>query len=281
MMLSIIKDNSFPKQLIENLRKHYESNNRHEAEPVHVSDLVSSSCIRKQYYHRKFPDQNVLSDDSAYNFIRGESSEYIITKLANLGVAQVKIQSFGIVGRPDILKKDLMISPSSFLVVEVKDNSTLCRRLEPNNFIFKGYLSQLLYYLVLTDIENGILCIKYSTPEMIWHHRDGDGDHYIKPFDGKPPGIESWAVQLSLDDPLRQQLKDEMIKKRDQFLEALSRSKVDLLPRLTGLAKKLKCRSCPFIERCWVSDGETVEATRLAIELTVIDKISLTDNVYK
>jgi hypothetical protein len=281
MMLSIIKDNSFHKQLIENLRKHYESNNRHEAEPVHVSDLVSSSCIRKQYYHRKFPDQNVLSDDSVYNFIRGESSEYIITKLANLGIAQVKIQSFGIVGRPDILKKDLMISPSSFLVVELKDNATLCRRLEPDNFIFKGYLSQLLYYLVLTDIENGILCIKYSTPEMIWHHRDGDGDHYIKPFDGKPPGIESWAVQLSLDDPLRQQLKDEMIKKRDQFLEALSRSKVDLLPRLTGLAKKLKCRSCPFIERCWVSDGETVEATRLAIELTVIDKISLTDNVYK
>jgi hypothetical protein len=241
-MLSTTKDYSFPKELLENLRKHYESNNRHEGEPMHVSDLVSSSWIRKQYYHRKFPDQNVLSDDSVYNFVRGESSEYIITKLANLGVAQVKIQSFGIVGRPDILKKDLMISPDSFLIVELKDNATLCRRLGPEDTIFKGYLNQLLYYHVLTDIENGILCFKYSVPELIWHRRDGDGDHYIKPFDGKPPGIESWAVQLSLDSPLRQQLMDEMIKKRDLFLEALSRNKVDLLPRLTGLAKKLKCK---------------------------------------
>lgn len=272
-MLTITKDYSFPKQLIENLWMHYESHNRHEAEPVHVSDLVSSSCIRKQYYHRKFPDQNLLSDDSVYNFVRGESSEYIITKLANLGVAQVKIQSFGIVGRPDILKKALMISPGSFLVVELKDNATLCRRLERDDIIFKGYMNQLLYYLVLTGIENGILCIKYSIPELIWYQRDGDGDYYVKPFDGKPPGIESWAVQLSLDDPLRQQLKDEMIKKRDLFLEALFRSKVDLLPRLTGLAKKLKCKSCPFIERCWVSDGETMDAMRLATELTVIDRI--------
>ena len=85
---------------------------------MHVFDLVSSSCIRKQYYHRKFPDEDVLSDDSVCDFVSGESSENIITKLADLGVAQVKIQSLGIVGRPDILKKDHTVSPSSFLVVD-------------------------------------------------------------------------------------------------------------------------------------------------------------------
>jgi hypothetical protein len=280
-MYSIIKDYAFTKRLTENLRKHHESNKRLEAEPVHVSDIVSSSCIRKQYYHRKFPDKNTLSDDSAYNFVRGESSEYIITKLANLGVAQVKIQSFGIVGRPDILNKDPTVSPSSFLIVEIKDSATLAKRLGPDDFVFKGYLNQLLYYLVLTEIENGILCIKYFTPELIWYHRDGEGDHYIKPFDGKAPGIESWAVLLSLDDPLRQELKDEMVRKRDLFLQALSANKVELLPRLTGLSKKLKCRSCPFIKRCWVSDGETAEAKQLATETTIIDKISLTNNAYE
>jgi hypothetical protein len=72
-----------------------------------------------------------------------------------------------------------------------------------------------------------------------------------------------------------------MLKKRDLFLEALSRNKVDLLPRLTGLAKKLKCKSCLFKERCWVSDGETMEAMRLTTELTAIDRISLTNNVYE
>jgi hypothetical protein len=275
-MFSLTKDYSFSKLLTENLRKHYESNNRHEAEPVHVSDLVSSSCLRKQYFHRKFPDQEVLSGDSVYNFVRGESSEIIITKLANLGVAQVKIQSFGIVGRPDILKKDLTIAPSSFLSC-----GTLSKRLELDDFIFKGYLNQLLYYLVLTDIENGILCIKYSAPELIWYQRNGKRDYYVRPFNAKSPGFESLAVLLSLDDPLRQELKDEMIKKRDLFLDALSADKVESLPGLAGLAKKLKCKSCPFIEWCWISDGETAEAMQLAIELTVIDKVTLTNSSYE
>lgn len=82
-MFSITKDYTFTKQLTENLRKHYESNKRIEGEPVHISDLVSSSCIRKQYYHRKFPALNVISEDSVYNSVRGESSEYIITRHAN------------------------------------------------------------------------------------------------------------------------------------------------------------------------------------------------------
>lgn len=280
-MFSITKDNAFTKRLTENLRKHYEFNKRYEAEPVHVSDLVSTSCMRKQYYYRKCPDKNTISDDSVYNFVRGESSEYVITKLADLGVAQVKIQSFGIVGHPDILKKDLAMSPSSFLVVELKDNATLARRLEPDDFVFKGYLNQLLYYLVLAEIENGILCIKYSTSELIWYQRNGAGDHYIKFFNSKAPGFESWAVLLSIDDPLRKELKDEMIKKRDLFLEALSAKKVELIPRLTGKAKKLKCKSCPFIERCWVFDGETTEARQLATELAVVDKISLTNNGHE
>ena len=70
-----------------------------------------------------------------------------------------------------------------------------------------------------------------------------------------------------------------MIKKRDLFLDALTTSRVESLPRLTGLAKKLKCKSCPFIERCWNSDGETTEAMQLATELTVIDKVSLFFNL--
>lgn len=67
----------------------------------------------------------------------------------------------------------------------------------------------------------------------------------------------------------------------DLFLQALSANKVELLPRLTGLSKKLKCRSCPFIKRCWVSDGETAEAMQQSTETTVADKIALTNNAYE
>lgn len=271
-MFSITRDYAFTKLLADNLRKRYEKNKRAENDAVHVSDIISSSCIRKQYYTRKTGTE-ILSDDTVYSFVRGESSERIITELADLGVSQVKIEDHGIIGRPDILRKNANISPDSFLVVELKDNAIIGRRLEPSDFSFKGYLHQLLYYLVLTDIENGILCIKYSIPELVWYKRDREGDHYVKSFNAKSPGIDSWAVFLSMDDQLRQEIKQEMLARRDLFLEALATDTVEILPRLTGLAKKFKCRRCNFIEKCWGEDNETSAAIQMATEPNVIDKI--------
>jgi len=102
-MFSITKDYSFPKLLADNLRKRYEQNRRTKDEPIHVSDLISSGCLRKHYYERKFSSQNTISEDTVFRFIRGESSERVITDLANIGTAQVKIESNGIIARPDIL----------------------------------------------------------------------------------------------------------------------------------------------------------------------------------
>ena len=226
-------------------------------------------------------NRNTISEDTVFRFIRGESSERVITDLAKIGAAQVKIESDGIIARPDILKINPNTSPDSFLVVGLKDNATLGKRLEPSDPIFKGYLHQLLYYLVLTGIENGILCIKYSVSELIWYQRDGEGDHYLKPFGGKGPGIESWAILLSSDDPLRQEIRDEIIKRRDLFLEALSNNKVDLLPRLTGLDKKIKCKWCPFMERCWGLESETPEAMQLETESNITDRISNAYQMYE
>jgi hypothetical protein len=117
------------------------------------------------------------------------------------------------------------------------------------------------------------LCIKYSIPELIWYQRNVEGDHYLKSNNGKGPEIESWSIFLSLDDPLRQEIKDEMIKRRDIFLEALLTNRVELLPRLMGLDKKIKCKWCPFMEKCWGLDEETPEAMQLATELNIIDRI--------
>lgn len=225
------------------------------------------------YHFQQAYDQNPISNESVYRFVRGESSEYVITKLANIGISQVKIMNNGIIARPDILQNNEAISPDNFLVVELKDNATLGKRLEPSDSIFKGYLHQLLYYLVLADVPNGILCIKYSVPELIWYERDNDGDHYLKPLNGKKPGIESWLVHLSLDDPLRKEIKEEMIRRRNSFLEALIDNRVEVLPRLTGAEKRIKCKWCSFGERCWNSDGETVGAMKLALQSNTFVKI--------
>jgi hypothetical protein len=60
-----------------------------------------------------------------YAFIRGESSEHVITGLANIGVSQVKVETDGIIARPDIMGKGPNIAPSDFLVVKQKDNASL------------------------------------------------------------------------------------------------------------------------------------------------------------
>jgi hypothetical protein len=266
-MSSITKDYWFTKHLADNLKKRYESKIRADDEPIHVSDLAPTaySCFRKSYYDRKFPQENRISNESVHAFIRGESSEYVITELAKIGAAQVTIKSDGIVARPDILKNGPDIIPSDFLVIELKDNATLGKRLEPNDPTFKGYLNQLLYYLVLTDIESGILCIKYSVPELIWYERNNDGDHYIKPLNGKGPGLESWSVVLSINDPLREEIKQEMFSRRDIFLEALTTNNVSILPRLIGLEKRIKCKRCAFFEKCWVTDEEMIEAKHMFV----------------
>jgi hypothetical protein len=44
-----------------------------------------------------------LSNESVHHFVRGESSEFIITQLADLGVAQADIEMDGILAHPDIM----------------------------------------------------------------------------------------------------------------------------------------------------------------------------------
>jgi hypothetical protein len=59
-------------------------------------------------------------------------------------------------------------------IIEVKDTNT-GRRLIPEDIQFKGYLMQVLYYMVVADKEEAILVINYSSKELIWHHKDNDG----------------------------------------------------------------------------------------------------------
>src|SRR5690349_15962370 len=78
--------------------------------------------------------------------------------------------------------------------------------------------------------------------------------------------MECFQIILSLDDPMRLQLKQQMILRKDLFMKALTTKNVKILPRLIGKDKTIKCKQCQFKTRCWEEDGETVEAMKLAIE---------------
>ena len=261
MTVIIRRDDKFNNLLKLNLRSRYDQKRRSEDE-VHVSDIIPSSCIRKQYYSRKFPEIDTLSDESIYHFIRGESSEFVITQLANMGVSQANLEFDGILAHPDIMSDES--------VVELKDTLNF-NRLNITDEKFKSYLRQLLYYLVITGVERGVLSIRYNMKELRWIKSDSKGDYFFQPHDAKGPFTESWSVCLPKDDIVRELLKNEMVRRKNLFRNALEHSDVSILPRLSQAKRYSKCPKCNFYNRCMNEDDETPEAQDIANELDIMD----------
>jgi CRISPR/Cas system-associated exonuclease Cas4 (RecB family) len=259
--IQLQRSEEFTDLLQKNLLAKHERNRRLD-NTVHVSDILPTTCLRKSYYGRKFPESNPLTKEQVHHWVRGESSEHIITQLAGLGVSQSEIQMDGIVGHADIA--------NSKIVIELKDTASF-ERFDFNSYIFRSYLRQLLYYLVMANVENGVLCIRYNVKELRWVKRDADGDHYLRPKGAKDVGIESWEVYLAQDDVVRGLLKNEAVRRKNLFLRALEDDDVSILPRLTGENKRIKCFHCPYQEKCFNQDAETAEAQELGQEVDLLD----------
>lgn len=269
MPIIIRRSPEFTRLLLKNLMSKHEQKRRQD-NTVHVSDIIPTTCIRKQYYSRKFPDMDPLSDQSVHHFVRGESSEFVITQLAGLGVAQADIEMEGIVAHPDIM------SLEECVVIELKDTVS-GRRLDFYDNTFRAYLRQLLYYMVMTNIEKGIISIRYNVRELRWIRSDSEGDYFFRPFNAKDVGIESWEAFLASDDIVRQLLKNEMVRRKNLFLKALNENNVSILPRLIDDAKRSKCPRCPFYDKCINQDPESDEAKEIAKEIDLIDISGVVD----
>lgn len=263
MVIIIQKNPEFTNLLQKNLMSRHEEKRRRDNR-VHVSDIIPTTCIRKQYYSRKFPDMDPLSNESIHHFVRGESSEFVITQLSDLGVAQADIEMDGILAHPDIM------SDEKDVIVELKDTVN-GRRLDFYDSTFRSYLRQLLYYMVMTGIEKGIISIRYNIKELRWIKSDSEGDYFFRPFNAKDVGIESWEVLLPSHDIARQILKNEMVRRKNLFLKALEEKDVSILPRLIDDAKRGKCPYCPFYDKCINQDSETNEAKEMAKEIDLLD----------
>ena len=269
MSIIIRKSQAFTDLLQKNLKARYAGRRRLDG-TVHVSDIIPTTCLRKQYYSRKFPESDFLSNESVHHFVRGESSEFVITQLANMGVAQADVEMDGIVAHPDIM------SDNKDAIVELKDTVN-GKRLDFYDDTFRSYLRQLLYYLVMTSVERGIISITYNTKELKWIKSDLQGDYFFRPFHAKDVGIESWEVFLPREDIAREILKNEMVRRKNLFLKALEENNVSMLPRLINEAKRSKCPYCQFYDKCINQDSETDEAKKMANEMDLLDIKSVVD----
>lgn len=267
-MTIIIRNNPEFTNLLQNsLKSKYEQNKR-SLDEVHVSDILPSTCIRKQYYSRKYPELDPITEESVHHFIRGESSEFIITNLANIGVAQMELEMDGLLARPDIMGKDI--------IIELKDTLSN-KRFDITDFRFKSYLRQLLYYLIITGIENGIISIRYSNREMRWLKSDENGEYFYRPYNNKMPRLESWIVTLPKDDISRELLKNEMMRRKNLFLNALKENDVSRLPRLDLNLRNRICLHCKYYNKCMNEDKETEEAKEMAKEIDLLDISGMVD----
>jgi len=260
-VIVIRKDEVFNKTLMNKLRKEYEGSKRKDS-VTHVSDILPPpTCIRRAWYGRQFPDENEITIDSVNHFLRGQASEYAITKLNAAGVAQLDV-TFGetVKGHPDIAGKDV--------IYELKDTTSL-NRLDFNDHQFRSYLRQLLYYMVMTNKDRGIISIKYNAPELKFQRRTAEGELYLKPW-GSRMGVQAWDVYLALDDPIRDQIKEEILQREKLFQEGLKTKKVDNLPRLPTEFVKSKCTYCSYKKRC-DKDPESQSAKELRESTDLLD----------
>ena len=267
MPIVIRPDSEFTNILKTNLRSRYDyrKKDRIGLAPIHVSDILPSSCIRKQYYSRVYPDEDPITDESINHFVRGESSEFAITHLAKIGVAQAELQMDDIVAHPDIMDN----TDGRMVIIELKD-TVAGKRLDINDYTFRSYLRQLLYYLIMTGIENGIISIRYNIKELRLIKRDDNGEYYFRPKDARPPGIESWSVNLPKDDITREILRNEMVLRKNRLVSALENRDVTILPRVTEPLKSTKCPNCPFYRRCY-DEMENESALDIAQQTDILD----------
>ena len=291
MTITIRKSPEFTDLLQKNLNRRYEERRRRVDSSIHVSDILPTNCIRKQYYSRMFSEMDPISKESVHHFVRGEASEFVITDLANIGVAQAELEMDGLIAHPDIMSENEIGEENEGLaeagvkakgqsvIVELKDTVN-GRLLDFYDSTFRSYLRQLLYYMVMTGIEKGIISIRYNIKELRWVKSDSEGDYFFRPFNAKDVGIESWEVFLPLHDIARQILKNEMVRRKNLFLKAMEEKDVTILPRLIDDAKRSKCPYCPFYDKCINHDSETNIAKEMAKEIDLLDIIGVVDLVH-
>lgn len=270
MTVIIKKSEEFNKFLKYNLSKRFKNKDR--GSNAHVSDIIPTACLRKQYYYRKYPELAPTTDESVLHFVRGLASEYAITNLADMGVAQSDEQFEGITAHPDILASEPNLFEGQKMVVELKDTSR-GDRIDFSDDTFKSYTYQLIYYMIMTGAEIGVISIKYNIKEMQWRYRDREGsDWFCRRKDAKDVEVQSWEVRMGKDDPVRELFKQQMRDRRDLFLSALNTDEVSILSRVKDKDVKFKCGYCPYRNRCYEEDDQNDTAASRVEELTLLEE---------
>ena len=253
MTVKVTRNRERERQVWKGLVKPFQGNERSlDITHTNVSDLVSW-CIRQSYFKKVYPALDEKEDEDFNNFIRGKSSEYIISNhiFAPEYTSQASYMFEGMIkGHPDLINKETKH------VIELKDSNNTYHFTDPRHErynSFDTYLTQVLCYMVMSDAEDGVVLVKHSNSKSILD-RIGWKKKIVDKGDTIP--LRSYDVHLSMDDPDREFIKDNLRLKATFFLKAVKSKDVRLLPLLKDAkSPESKCGRCPYKEICHHPDN--------------------------
>ena len=214
---------------------HYREKNRKRQEDGYIHIFEVSSCLRQSLIYQQYPeDITDLTIHDTKNFDHGLKSETVLVDVLESqkdpSVSteyQYDIDFSGISGHPDYIENDWVFelkSVNKFKPLILSDDSV------------KGYIRQIVYYMILMDIEKGRIIVGYNMPffpEFI-KFDDVDGERLYKLRFHKDTGqFPYFLVKLNipLNAPIREKVKSGLLNVVKPLYQEGDISKI---PRLDG-----------------------------------------------
>lgn len=253
MVIRIFEDNLFLNQFIEEGRRKYREGNSTRMKQYHIGD--TTYCARKSWIPYVFPRENNPDVYDIDNFMRGLGLEHSVVEVLNYmftdGQFQMDILFDDITGHPDFVADNK--------VFEIKaTNSTTPLSLDSDKI--KSYLRQVVYYMLLTNMREGKIIIKYSLPfflERVQKRKPKNDDrHYYVRWHQEKEVIPWFCIglEISEDEPLRHNIRWILAKKLkplyDYVLKNRDLTVVPVLPGKKTMPMDIKCSMCKVRKIC-------------------------------
>lgn len=281
-------DNDYLAVLGKKIKSFFDKKNANRANDglIHIGDITD--CLRKHMITKQNIDNIENSIYDYTNFMQGLNSEStlvdILSSTAEGSEYQKDILFDGFTAHPDYIENET--------VFELKSTNKISSFILSDD-ILKGYIRQIVYYMVLMDVEHGKIVARYNLPyfpeyvtrdTVIDPNRNFVGDNepmYKLRFHKKTEQFPFFAAKLTipLDAPIRKEIKDGLL---NVIKPTYEKGDIALLPRLDNYPKNFKCENyCKVRNICGlIPDEQTDPVTRNVLLNKHIDEATNKVRLY-
>lgn len=240
---------------------HYTEKNkkRQQDGTIHIFEIIN--CLRQSLILQQYPEEVIgkLNIWDTSNFDHGLNSEIVLVNIlegqkeeGSSTEYQYDIDFSGISGHPDYIEGDWVFelkSVNKFKPLILSDSSVT------------GYIKQVVYYMILMDIEKGRIIAKYNMPffptKVVDFIEDENFPDIKTPLyklefhrdTGQFPYF-TCKVEIPLSAPIRQKVKQGLL---DVLKPMYKEGDITKIPRLDGAVdgSNWKCTSyCKVRDKC-------------------------------